>query len=172
MFQLCFYFCIIKYSERTNRVNYQLTFIKRGDVMIETNNYNINEEESDVRHICYNLNSSIKVFNYLTNNGVFDGVYIYVNRNIELKFIASDLDNYIEWFKNCETILEPYYESIHGDKVYDRWFDDIEVYRVDITFNNKDDYGATIYCGDRIYIDHTLEIYFDRKEVSEVILNG
>jgi hypothetical protein len=68
--------------------------------------------------------------------------------------------------------LKSYYENKLNENVYDTWFDDIEVYRVDITFNDEYDYGATIYCGDRIFLGHALEIEFDQENIIDIRLNG
>ncbi|WFR58072.1 hypothetical protein QA584_03135 [Anaerocolumna sp. AGMB13025] len=140
--------------------------------MIKINNFIKNDEESDSRHICYNLNTSIRIFNHLLEDEDLEEVYIYVANDIQLVSIINHIVNYIDWFATCETVLKTYYENKLGEEVYDAWFNDIEVYRVDITFNNEYDYGATVYCGDRIYLDHALEINFDKNNILDIGLNG
>lgn len=140
--------------------------------MIKINNFIKNVEESDSRHICYNLNTSIRIFNHLLEDEDLEEVYIYVANDIQLVSIINHIVNYIDWFATCETVLKTYYENKLGEEVYDAWFNDIEVYRVDITFNNEYDYGATVYCGDRIYLDHALEINFDKNNILDIGLNG
>ncbi|MBU5482923.1 hypothetical protein KQI86_01210 [Clostridium sp. MSJ-11] len=140
--------------------------------MIEISNFIMNDEESDSRYICYNLNTSIRIFNHLIKDGDLEEVYIYVANSIQLESVINHIIYYIDWFSTCETVLKSYYENKLGEKVYETWFGDIEVYRVDITFNNKYDYGATIYCGDRIYLDHALEIEFDKENIWDIRLNG
>jgi hypothetical protein len=140
--------------------------------MIEISNFIMNDEESDSRYMCYNLNTRIRIFNQLIRDEDLEEVYIYVANSIQLESIINHIRHYIDWFSACETELKSYYENKLGEKVYDTWFEDIEVYRVDLTFNNKYDYGATIYCGDRIYVDHALEIEFNKEKIGDIRLNG
>jgi hypothetical protein len=131
-----------------------------------------NDDESDGSYTCYNLTTSIRIFNYLITDENLEEVYIYVSDNAELTTIIGYIIHYIEWFGSCEKVLKSYYENKLNENVYDTWFDDIEVYRVDITFNDEYDYGATIYCGDRIFLGHALEIEFDQENIIDIRLNG
>lgn len=140
--------------------------------MIKINNFIKNVEESDSRYICYNLNTSIRIFNHLLKDVDLEEAYIYVANDMQLVSAINHIVNYIDWFATCETVLKTYYENKLDEEVYDAWFSDIEVYRVDITFNNEYDYGATVHCGDRIYLDHALEIDFDKNNILDIRLNG
>lgn len=140
--------------------------------MLKLSNFIKNEEDSDSRYICYNLNTSVRIFNYLMKDEELDEIYIYVSTSIKLIDVIKYVINYIDWFSACEDVLTSYYENKIGEKVYRTWFSEIEVYRIDFTFNDEYDYGATVYCGDRIYIDHSLEIDFDKTNILDIRLNG
>lgn len=147
-------------------------FEKGENKVIELNNFIGNREESDDRYICYNLNKSIMIFNCLIEGENLSDVQIYVSNNIKLESIRKEILDYIEWFSKCKNILTSYYENRLNEKVPDKWFENIEIYRVDITFVNENDYGATIYCGDTVFLDHSLEIEFEKENVIDIILNG
>ena len=150
----------------------QVFFLGGKLIVIEYRNFIRNDDESDSRYNCYNLTTSIRIFNHLIEDENLEEVYINVASNIELKTIISYIINYIEWFSECEYVLKSFYENRLDEKVYDTWFNDIEVYRVDITFNDDCDYGATIYCGDKVFLHHALEIEFDKKNILDIRLNG
>lgn len=153
--------------------NYEELFLLRGELaMVKEIDFIKNDDESDSSYTCYNLTTSIRIFNHLIADENLEEVNIYVSGNAELAAIIRYIIQYIEWFSSCEKVLKSYYENKLNENVYDTWFEDIEVYRVDITFNDEDDYGATIYCGDRIFLDHALEIEFDKESIIDIRLNG
>ncbi len=140
--------------------------------MLGVNDFIKNAEESDDRYICFNLGKSIRIFNDVIEDEDLSDVVINISSKIKLESIIDEIIGYIAWLSQCETELRTYYENELQEKVYDTWFDDIEVYHASITFNRADDYGATISCGDPIISDHTLEIDFEREEVADMRLNG
>ncbi|CUH96771.1 hypothetical protein P22_2882 [Propionispora sp. 2/2-37] len=140
--------------------------------MLGVNDFIKNVEESDDRYICYNLGKDIRIFNYVIEDEELSNIEIYISSNVHLGSIINEIIRYIAWFNQCETELRTYYENELHEKVYDTWFDDIEVYNARFTFNSADDYGATISCGDQIIPDHTLEIDFEKEEVADIRLNG
>jgi hypothetical protein len=129
-------------------------------------------EESDNRYSCYTNNIPIQIFKHIMEAEELEEVRIYVSHNYNLETLKNTIERYIQWFTECETVLRNYYENERGEKVYRNWFTEIEVYRVDITFNSEDDYGATIACGDNLLQDHTLIIYFDKEQIEAIHLNG
>lgn len=149
-----------------------IVFKKGIFTLIEMSNFIENSEESDDRYICYNINSNIRIFNSVIEDQSLEDVQVFVARNIGLPLIIEQVIRYIDWINNCENLLKKYYENKLRERVYDTWFNDIEVYRVDITFNSEYDYGAIVYCGDRIFVDHALEIEFIQEEISDILLNG
>ncbi|WP_010243300.1 hypothetical protein [Acetivibrio cellulolyticus] len=140
--------------------------------MLRLDDFIKNSEESDDRYTCYNLNKCIQIFNYSIEAEDLQEVKIYISTNIQIESIFNEMVSYLTWFSKCETELRTYYEIELHEKVNDTWFDEIEVYRVDFTFNSKDDYGATISCGDTILVGHILEIDFEREQVTDIRLNG
>ena len=58
------------------------------------------------------------------------------------------------------------------EDVDDSWFNELEVYSADITFNSLEDYGATISCGDNILVDHILEFDFEKDQIVDIRMNG
>ncbi|MFT8352508.1 hypothetical protein [Clostridium saccharoperbutylacetonicum] len=84
--------------------------------MIEISNFIINGEEIDNRYICYNLNTSIRIFNQLIKNENLEEVYIFVANSIQLESIINYIIHYMDWFSTCETELKLYYENKLGEK--------------------------------------------------------
>jgi hypothetical protein len=129
-----------------------------------------NNEESDERYSCYNIKGCIRIFNQKIDDA--EEIRINISNNTCLESVLDAVNKYIEWICKCEDILKTYYENELGHKVYNDWFEEIEVYSAELTFNSSEDYGATIYCGDQIIRDHILEIDFDKMSVEVIRLNG
>lgn len=138
--------------------------------MLEIKDFIRNVEETDDRYICFNINKCIKIFNQSIEN--IEELRINITNEISLENIISLINSYLEWLNQCGAVLKTYYEGELGEKVYDEWFNDIEVYSADITFNSFKDYGATICCGDQVTRDHILEIEFNQMNIEAIRLNG
>lgn len=130
------------------------------------------EEESDESYRCYTLQNTVQIFEHCIQDEDLNDVRIYVSTNTSLVSIDDKLEDYIKWFSTCGTVFREYYENELQEKVHQNWFNEIEVYRVDITFNSIADYGATISCGDNILRDHIMIIDFDREQIQAIHLNG
>ncbi|MCP1183766.1 hypothetical protein [Paenibacillus sp. 1781tsa1] len=130
------------------------------------------EEESDESYRCYTLSNTVQIFKHCIQDEDLNDVRIYVSTNTSLNSIVIKIEDYIKWFSTCETVFREYYENELHEKVHQNWFNEIEVYRVDITFNSIADYGATISCGDNILHDHIMMIDFDREHIQAIKLNG
>jgi hypothetical protein len=129
-------------------------------------------EESDERYRCYTIHTPLQIFKHIMTGEELEAVRIYVSPHFQLEMKQIMIERYIHWFTECETVLRNYYENERREKVYMNWFNEIEVYSVDIIFNSDDDYGATIACGDNLLHDHTLIIYFDKEQIESIHLNG
>lgn len=129
-------------------------------------------EESDERYKSYAIHIPIQIFKHIMKDEELEEVRIYISNNCQLGSIENTIERYIHWFIECETELRNYYENELREKVYMHWFNEIEVYSVDITFNSEDDYGATIACGDKLIHDHILIIYFDKEQIESIHING
>jgi hypothetical protein len=129
-------------------------------------------EEDDEWYKCYGINIPIQIFNHIMNGEELEEVRIYLSHNLQLATLENKIERYIHWFTVCETVLRNYYENELKEKVYNNWFNDIEVYRVDITFISEDHYCATITCGDTLLQDHILMISFNREQIQCIHLNG
>lgn len=130
------------------------------------------EEESDESYRCYILSNTVQIFKHCIQDEDLNDVRIYVSTNTSLNSIVIKIEDYIKWFSTCETVFREYYENELHEKVHKNWFNEIEVYRVDITFNSIADYGATISCGDNILHDHIIMIDFDQEHIQAIKLNG
>ncbi|MEO2259586.1 hypothetical protein ABGV43_22075 [Paenibacillus amylolyticus] len=130
------------------------------------------EEESDESYRCYTLSNTVQIFKHCIQDEDLNDVRIYVSTYTSLNSIVIKIEDYIKWFSTCETVFREYYENELHEKVHKNWFNEIEVYRVDITFNSVADYGATISCGDNILHDHIMMIDFDREQIQAIHLNG
>ncbi|WJM10602.1 hypothetical protein [Paenibacillus sp. PK1-4R] len=130
------------------------------------------EEESDESYRCYTLQNTVQIFKHLIQDEDLNDVRIYVSTNTPLDSMVHKIEDYIKWFSICETVFREYYENELQEKVHQNWFNEIEVYRADITFNSITDYGATISCGDHILLDHIMMIDFDREQIQAIHLNG
>ncbi|WP_459195689.1 hypothetical protein [Wukongibacter baidiensis] len=140
--------------------------------MLSISDLTENTEESDDRYKCYNLNKNIKVFNCFIKGEDLQDVNIFVSCDIDVGLVFNEIISYISWLSECESDLRIFYEKELQEKVYDDWFNEIEVYRASITFNNKNDYGASITCGDKLFIDHAMEIDFEKETVENIRLTG
>ncbi len=130
------------------------------------------EEESDESYRCYTLSHTVQIFKHCIQDEDLNDFRIYVSTNTPLDSIVIKIKDYIKWFSTCETVFREYYENELHEKVHKNWFNEIEVYRVDITFNSIADYGATISCGDNILHDHIMMIDFDQEHIQAIKLNG
>lgn len=130
------------------------------------------EEESDERYRCYILQNAVQIFNHSIQDDDLNDVRIYVSTDMQPNSLANEIKSYVTWFSTCETVFREYYENELHEKVHKDWFNEIEVYRVDITFNSIADYGATIACGDNILHDHIMIVDFDRERIQAINLNG
>lgn len=138
--------------------------------MLKVNNFIENVEETDTRYTCYNIDVCVNIFKQLIKD--IEDLKIYISKETSLENVIDSINQYLIWINQCGEILRDYYESELGEKVYDDWFSHIEVYDADIVFNSIEDYGATIYCGDQVICDHSLEIQFDGMNVETIRLNG
>jgi len=129
---------------------------------LEYNDLIVNEDESTENCICYNLSKNINIFEVFMND--LEDIRINISKNSNLSDLIDSINEYIHYLNNCENEL--------GESVYKNWYNDLEVYAVDITFNSKEDYGASIACGDQIYSDHILNFQFDNKKIDYISLNG
>ncbi|NUU79787.1 hypothetical protein [Paenibacillus xylanilyticus] len=129
-------------------------------------------EESDERYKCYILKSTVQIFKQSIKDGDLNDVRIYISTSVQLDAIVSIVESYLHWFTECEAAFRNYYENELREQVSKDWFNEIEVYRVDIIFNNKEDYGATIACGDNVLQGHIMIIDFDREQVLAIHFNG
>ncbi|WP_458126501.1 hypothetical protein [Paenibacillus sp. Z3-2] len=130
------------------------------------------EEESDERYRCYILQNTVQIFKHSNLDDDLNDVRFYVSTDMQLNSIANEIESYIKWFSTCETVFREYYENELHEKVHKDRFNEIEVYRIDITFNSLADYGATIACGDNILQDHIMIVDFDREQIQAINLNG
>lgn len=132
----------------------------------------MNEYESDNRYICFNPKTNLQIFKHIIRNEDLEDCFINVSVKIKLEEIIEKVSWYLEWINNCEKELKAFYENKLNEKVGQEWFSKIEVYSANITFNSVEDYGATISCGDTIFLDHILEFDFEKENVVDVRLNG
>ena len=137
---------------------------------LEYNDLIVNEDESTENCICYNLSKNINIFEVFMND--LEDIRINISKNSNLSDLIDSINEYIHYLNNCENELKIFYENELGESVYKNWYNDLEVYAVDITFNSKEDYGASIACGDQIYSDHILNFQFDNKKIDYISLNG
>lgn len=130
------------------------------------------EEESDESYRCYTLQNTVQIFKHCIQDEDLNDVRIYVSTNTPLDSMVNKIEDYIKWFSICETVFREHYENELQEKVHQNWFNEIEVYHADITFNSITDYGATISCGDYILHDHIMVIDFDREQIQAIHLIG
>ena len=82
------------------------------------------------------------------------------------------LINYLKWLGSCIDVVKRYIEELSGELLTEEWKDSIEINSVDVTFNNEEDYGATISFGECIYEDHIVEIDFEKEKIVDYRLEG
>ena len=130
------------------------------------------ELNSDERYNSYRLTVPIKIFQYTLMDDDLEEFELYVSKKILLQDIIYKINEYINWLQNFEQELKKYYEKQLHETVNKNWFNELEIYNVSITFDDLDDYGATISCGDNILSDHILEFDFEKNEIIDVRMNG
>lgn len=138
--------------------------------MIEIDDLVIDISRTTEEYICYTLTQKIQLFSRKVRDDA--DCNIYISRKLRLGDILNKLIAYIDEINHSGEKLKSYYENLLNEKVYDNWFNDIEVFSVEITFISIDDYGTTIICSDQILQDHILEIYYDQNEIEQILLNG
>lgn len=93
-------------------INCEELFLLREELaMIKESDFIKNNDESDSNYTCYNLTTSIRIFNHLIADENLEEVYIYVSGNGELTAIINYIIHYIDWFSSCENVLKSYYEN-------------------------------------------------------------
>jgi len=129
-------------------------------------------EAGDENYRCYTFNDPLQIFKQIIKDEDLEEVQLCISTRLQLDSIVDQVESYLRWLTECESVLRNYYEHELGKPVHSTWFDEIEIYRVDLTFNSEQDYGATISCGDSVLQDHILIIDFDKEAVEAIHLNG
>lgn len=129
-------------------------------------------ENHDKNYKCYAFENPLQIFKQMIKDEDLEEVQLYISTRLQLDSIVEQVESYLQWLAECGSVLQNYYEQELGEPVHSTWFDEIEIYSVEITFNSEEDYGATISCGDSIIQDHILIIHFDKETVEAIHLNG
>lgn len=127
---------------------------------------------SDDRYDCYHPTIPIQIFNCLIDTYTAEECEINIPKEYDLLKILPLINNYLNWLKECNKELTSYFEKRLGEVIPKKWFENIEVYHFSVTFNSADDYGATISCGESIFIDHTVEFDFEKFHIVDDRLIG
>ncbi|WP_294358562.1 hypothetical protein [uncultured Clostridium sp.] len=140
--------------------------------ILTVNNFFLDANDSIKNFNCYNINKSVKILNYVLTNDGYDKFKLWVKKDINLTNIIDTINLSLKYISSCKSDLTSFYEKLSGSSVYSNWFDDIEVYSIDLTFISDTDYEAIISCGDTLIPDHLLEIYIDNNKITDIILDG
>ena len=127
-------------------------------------------EDEDERYLCFKPKYGCDVFGKKVD---CDDYELFIKRDEKQRYINNGvLINYLKWLGSCIDVVKRYIEELSGEFLTEEWKDSIEIYSVDITFNNEEDYGATISFGECIYEDHIMELDFEKEEIVDNRLKG
>lgn len=123
----------------------------------------------DDRYNCYHPIIPLQVFNSLVDS---DDCEINISIEYDIIQILPIFNNYLEWLKHCKNEVVEYFSKKIDEKLPKEWFENIEVYNFSFTLNNLDDFGATVFFGESIFVDHIIELDFEKYEIVDDGLNG
>lgn len=132
----------------------------------------LDEEFSDERYNCYHPTYGAKVFGCKMLADEVENFEIFISKNNSLENILPLLNKYLQWLSDCRKMLVAYFAEVLQEKIPERWYEKIEVFRVSVVINGLDDYGATITFGESIYSDHMIELELEKQEIVDNRLNG
>lgn len=127
-------------------------------------------EDEDERYLCYKPKYECDVFGKKVD---CDNYELFIKKDKKQRYINNEvLIKYLKWLESCIDVVKRYIEELSGELLTEEWIDSIEIYSVDVIFNNEEDYGATISFGECIYEDHILEIDFEKEEIVDNRFKG
>lgn len=134
--------------------------------MLEAKDFVISEENSGNSLICYYTFKETRIFN--KKLGYLE---LWSSEDFDLLSNITEINEYLNWLNNCETVLRMRYQLEIGKEVSDSWFSKIEVYSVSLAFIAMYGYSADILCGDKCS-NRDMEIIFDGRNVESITLLG
>lgn len=127
-------------------------------------------EDEDERYLCYKPKYECDVFGKKVDS---DDYEVFIKKDKKQRYINNEvLINYLKWLGSCIDVVKRYIEELSGELLTEEWKDSIEIYSVDVTFNDEEDYGATISFGECIYQNHIVEIDFEKEKIVDNRFNG
>ena len=98
----------------------------------------------------------------------------FINKDIPLESCLHSINKYLEWLSDAKATLISYYNehcAEYTPQADDNWYDTLEVYRGRMNVWSTG-VAAHISAGDIFTPDHSLEIDFDDKEVTDIGWDG
>ena len=127
----------------------------------------------DFRSECEYILSKKKVVIF---NKEVEGEYFsfFVNKDTPLESCLHSIKEYLEWLSDAKETLFSYYNehcTEYTPQADDNWYDTLEVYRGRMNVWSTG-VAAHISAGDIFTPDHSLEIDFDNKEITDIGWDG
>ena len=136
--------------------------------------YMVNTDEvEDFKSECEYILSKKKVVIF---NKEVEGEYFsfFVNKDTPLESCLHSIKEYLEWLSDAKETLFSYYNehcTEYTPQADDNWYDTLEVYRGRMNVWSTG-VAAHISAGDIFTPDHSLEIDFDDKEITDIGWDG
>ncbi len=121
---------------------------------------------------CYHPTKPVTVLHYEMPADELDQISIMVAVSLDQTEMLSRAEDYLWQLQNSGEEAARFYGSLLKAPLPDDWFDTLEVYSAEISLASETDYSAVITCGDSIFPDHLLEMYWNQTRVTDVLLDG
>ena len=121
---------------------------------------------------CYHPTKPVTVLHYEMPKDELDQVSLLVAASLNQADMLLCVEDYLRDLQNSGEEAARFYGGLLKAPLPDDWFDTLEVYSAEISLASETDYSAVITCGDSIFPDHILEMYWEQTRVTDVLLVG
>ena len=131
------------------------------------------EKVEDLESECEYVLSTKKVVIF-NKEVVGEDFSFFINKETSLESCLHSINEYLEWLSDAKATLINYYNehcTEYTPQADDNWYDTLEVYRGRMNVWSTG-VAAHISAGDIFTPDHSLEIDFDDKEVTDIGWDG
>lgn len=129
-------------------------------------------ENSLADYGCYHPTKPVTVLRYQMPEDELDQVSLWIAASLNQADMLLRAEDYLRDLQNSREEAVRFYGGLLKAPLPDDWFDTLEVYSAEISLASKTDYSAVITCGDSIFPDHLLEMYWNQTRVTDVLLIG
>lgn len=121
---------------------------------------------------CYHPAKPVTVLHYEMPEDELDQISLLVAASLNQADMLLRAEDYLRDLQNSREEAVRFYGGLLKTPLPDDWFDTLEVYSAEISLASETDYSAVITCGDSIFPDHLLEMYWNQTRMEDILLNG